>query len=189
MTSSINASAPTADTAVLQDTIVQLNGLVSAYSQILAQAKQQLESLDITEAQILAISDRIADRVNYQRVSMNLIDQINYPDCSGNMDSLLSLIAERVSSRLATDVMSNCNQEIERQLYEVRSAARETVAKTVDERLDASLDQKIDNRMNSYVDAKSSIKALIQLAYGPSALELIAESAADKLRADQATAS
>jgi hypothetical protein len=99
-TTSITACAD--GTVDIGGNLFKLDALIESYSSILEQAKQQLESLDITEAQLDQITNRASRNIDYYRLSRAIPCELA---SSSDDDTIAALgrLADAVRDRVCTD--------------------------------------------------------------------------------------
>lgn len=122
------------DTVQLSDTVLKLDALYASYDSILSEVKAQLETLDITDAQI-------------SRISTNL--------CNNNT------LRERVATKAVTDLayaLANASQEEvegKKQLEGLVEALASRVMDKVSDVLNAVIETTIESRLKEvYTDEK-----------------------------------
>ncbi len=130
-----------ADAIKLQATVVQLSGLVEAYTQLLESAKQQLEQLDVSEDQLRRIERRAIQQFDYSQVANILANRITDIQCY-EPDSevvqasnrLIEAVAAKVSHSIATVSLKAMNDEIHAAVASIRNECLQVIREQVDSR-------------------------------------------------------
>ena len=107
------------DAVQIGDTIASLQGLVTAYSHVLEQAKAQLEQLELTPDQLRTIQLWLKDNADYSRIADQLAGNILYvTDSDDNIESLryrnlIETITQRVTQCIADATLNRFRDEIQ----------------------------------------------------------------------------
>tara|TARA_R110001592_G_scaffold52697_3_gene161676 strand:- start:596 stop:1033 length:438 start_codon:yes stop_codon:yes gene_type:complete len=98
--------------STLGNTTVMLDQLFSSYAEILEQAKQQLESVDITDSHVASIASTILDNSDFQRgIAVTLTNRI----ISAMRDDE-SAILDRITAKVLDSVEKTLDDSLTRQL-------------------------------------------------------------------------
>jgi hypothetical protein len=77
--------------------LFKLDALIEGYSSILEQAKQQLESLDITESQLERITSRAANNIDYYRLARNVASELGTnEECAYALEKISDHVARKL---------------------------------------------------------------------------------------------
>lgn len=99
-TTKVTASAD--GTVDIGGNLFKLDALVESYSSILEQAKQQLESLDITDTQLDQITNRAIRNIDYYKLSRALPGELALTTDEDTI-AALGRLADVVRDRIGTD--------------------------------------------------------------------------------------
>lgn len=111
----VTSNSPLTDmtnVSTLGNTTVMLDQLFSSYAEILEQAKQQLESVDITDSHVASIASTILDNSDFQRgIAVTLTNRI----ISAMRDDE-SAILDRITAKVLDSVEKTLDDSLTRQL-------------------------------------------------------------------------
>lgn len=100
--------------STLGNTTVMLDQLFSSYAEILEQAKQQLESVDITDSHVASIASTILDNSDFQRgIAMTLTNRIisaMKDDESAILDRITAKVLDSVEKSLVDTLTTQLNK-------------------------------------------------------------------------------
>ena len=174
----------TNDALKLQETVVELSGLVTAYSSLLEAAKQQLEQLEISESQFTRLETSVVNRVDYTRVAntlaSNLQDMDRFADDSrykAVLTRLIERLSERVSERLALDAVKVVEDKIDAALMSKSAEFRSYIQERIEERFDRESSAIRAAAEQQASDIKYSFRALLKAAYDSDELNRMAAAA------------
>lgn len=103
MTCTTTSITPCADNTVdIGGNLFKLDALIEAYGSILEQAKQQLESLDITDTQLDQITNRAIRNIDYYKLSRALPGELALTTDEDTI-AALGRLADVVRDRIGTD--------------------------------------------------------------------------------------
>jgi hypothetical protein len=130
-----------ADAIKLQATVVQLSGLLEAYTQLFESAKQQLEQLDVSEDQLRRIERNAVQQFDYSKVAGVLANRITDLECF-QPDSdvaqankrLINAVADRVSDSIAAVSLNAMNDKIHAAVASIRNDCLQAIREQVDSR-------------------------------------------------------
>ena len=143
-------------TTTINDTLVQLEALVTAYDEILTQAKEQLENFDVTDAQI----KRVATALESNKEVVEAAKQAAIADFvqsigRNEMDFWRGRqFVQKISDLVVEEVKKEINDYVRNMLNEQK------VMDLVDRRLEAQITK--SNEIVTAVEAKRALKKLIE---------------------------
>jgi len=118
--------------------LFRVEALIDSYGEILEQAKQQLEQLELSEADFQRISDRSMERFDYYRVARAIATELA---SNSECEQALHNISERV--------LHSINES------HIRNLIREELSEIVNTRF-AHLELEINRRFNTLIEGEAA---------------------------------
>jgi len=176
-TITVNDGTVNDGTVNLQGTLLKLDGLVDAYSAILEQATEQLETLELSSQQIDQITNKAANQIDYYRVAVSVISAMRVADDNG-MTAL---------KRISDDVFENVRRSLNSTIadivkWEVRTAMAElrvNITNEASEQINIALANVQYNEMRDARTQRNTMKALFDLLYKEEMTDWIRSSASE----------
>jgi len=176
MTATINPD----QTVTVGDNLFALDGLVEGYKQILDQAKDQLENLELTESQLRQIQNRTAENFNYRAVAYEIVDQIR--NDSGAADSMATHLESKIYNRL---VRRDLRELIRNELHEIVQDKFDGLRSIITARFNTLLEEERRKETRVAIAQQEAMKTMLETIYGPALRDLIKAEARDAAREAQ----
>jgi len=125
---------PAADAIEVGGNLFRVDALIDSYGEILEQAKQQLEQLELSERDFQRISERTMERFDYYRMARAIATELS---TNSECEAALNNISERVLHRIDE--------------RHIRNLIREELNEMVTTRF-AELQQSIDRRFQVLIE-------------------------------------
>lgn len=185
----MNAITPVADNAYqLGETIVQLEGLVAAYSAILEQAKAQLENLELTPDQLQQISINAAERIDRTRLMSSITiaiedvrlaereygddfrphDHLSYAE--RHAYNMLDAITRKVNTTIATQTLADAKREFEPLIKQLCQDRLDAIERRITDTVTAAVEARYNIEELQNRDAAYHMRNLLQSVYTPQQL-------------------
>jgi hypothetical protein len=171
------------DVIKLQETVVELNGLLDAYRTLLDSAKQQLEALDVSEAHLKRLEMGVAERLDcgliVNRLANNLLDLHRMdPDTSNYIrySKFVDAIVSRVNERLADDALKELTHQVTDAVRLEVESAKASLFERIETKfrvIESDTARSADARCR---DLQYSFRNLLRAAYDPQELNQMAAS-------------
>ena len=110
-------------TATIESTLVQLEGLVNGYQELLSEARAQLETLDVDEAKLGSLAVRMAQNASFRNQLAN--EAARYV-VSTTADEEESEIINRVSDRIYQRVLAKIQEDVQKPVDETIAALKDS---------------------------------------------------------------
>lgn len=174
----------------VEGNLYQLDSLVNGYKEILSQAQQQLETLELDDQQLRRIENRTIENLRYGNIALAVIEKIYE---QGPESHIIELFCNRLQDEMWGRLTQRGNNAL-------RELIRQEIGGLVNERFD-ELRVMIDNRFERLqnderraaamheVDLTNGVRYLFQKAFGDQMKDAVAEQLAASAAATQATAS
>lgn len=159
------------DAVQIGDTIASLQGLVTAYSHVLEQAKAQLEQLELTPDQLRTMQLWLKDNVSYARIADRLADNIRYVnDSDDNFEAdrtrqLIETITQRVTARIADATLERFKDEINRIVSQERFDATTRFKEITANYLESESMRRMIQLERDNLSLKRTLRQVLSLAY------------------------
>ena len=142
-------------TTTINDTLVQLEALHTAYNEILEQAKQQLESLDATDSQITRIAEKLEGSERLQTAAKEAaVTSFVTSIADGDLAFWRGRqFVQKISDLVVEQVKDEINSYVRNLLNE------ENVIKMIDTRVQRQVTQ--SDEITTAIEAKRALKLLI----------------------------
>lgn len=171
------------DAVQIGDTVASLQGLVTAYSHVLEQAKAQLEQLELTPDQLRTMQLWLKDNVSYARIAEQLSDKLHYlHDSDESIEarryrSLIDSITRRVTERIADATLDRFREEIKSLVTQERVDAQDRFKALTQDYMDSLERRRIQELQNENHNLKRTLRQVLSLAYDNDELNTMAAQA------------
>lgn len=175
--------APSTDAVQIGDTIASLQGLVTAYSNVLEQAKAQLEQLELTPDQMQQLKYWLKDNVSYSYICDMLADKIRYLHSEDeSMEArryrgFIAAIEQRVTANLTDATLAKFADEIQRLVNQERLDAMNRFKELTQSYMDSLERRRIQELQNENHNLKRTLRQVLNLAFDESELNAMAAQA------------
>ena len=143
-------------TTTINDTLVQLEALHTAYNEILKQAQAQLESLDVSDGQIARIAEKLEDSEKLQEAAKETaITSFVASMADGDLDFWRGRqFVQKISDLVTQQVKDEINNYVQNLLNE------EKVIQMIDRRVEREVTQSGD--ITTALEAKRALITLLK---------------------------
>jgi hypothetical protein len=167
--SDITVNGNTVDTGAA---LLKLDALVSAYSAILEQATQQLETLELSDQQLNRVSDRMARHIDYYNLANSLTNTFRN-ESAPETESFTNQLVYRITSNIDEHHLKPIvDRLVSKQLAELQ----QSVFQSLFNRMNVEIRDRIEQMERNDRTANRQLGAAVSHILGDEIRSLIAES-------------